>query len=84
MNENILSTILIGVVLILLILDIIIAVLILRCLRTIRRLMNLLEAAIDDAERFSRIVKKISWPITITRVIKKLIELTPNKSKPKK
>ena len=73
MSETFLGQILIAIVIVLLFLDIVVAVLLIRILLSLRRASKVLDAALDDIENFSKIIRNISLPFSLGRIMKKLL-----------
>ena len=78
MDETSVSTALLLVVSILLILDIIIAILILKIVFSIRRFTRLIDALVDDIEKFSFMIKKIKFPKSLAEIIKRTARILPS------
>ena len=73
MSETFLGQILIAIVIVLLFLDIVVAVLLIKILLSLRRASKVLDAALDDIENFSKIIRNISLPFSLGRIMKKLL-----------
>ena len=78
MTETTLSTVLVVIVLILLALDIIIAILILKIVLSLRRFTKLIDAVVDDIEKFQSIMQKITFPRSLAQVIRSIASWLPD------
>ena len=65
--------ILIAIVIVLLFLGIVVAVLLIKILLSLRRATKVLDAALDDIKNFSKIIRNISLPFSLGRIMKKLL-----------
>ncbi len=75
MSETFLGQVLIAIVIVLLFLDIVVAVLLIKILLSLRRATKVLDTALDDIENFSKIIRNISLPFSLGRIMKKLLHL---------
>ena len=78
MEDTLLITVLLVIVIALLILDIVVAVLAIKLLKTLGRAARLIEAIIDDVENFTKIFQKIKLPLSFGRMLKKLVRYLPS------
>ncbi len=74
------GTVLIIVILVLLILDIAIAVIVIRLLKSFRRLANLVDSIVDDAEKVTKVLRSIRISSSLTGVLKKIVRFLPGGS----
>ena len=77
MGETFLGQVLIAIVIVLLFLDIVVAVLLIKILLSLRRATRVLDAALDDIENFSKIMRNIRLPFALGSIMKKLVHFLP-------